>query len=120
MTTRRTLLAAGAATAVTTLGISAPARAATRSAATRAEADLVGGDAIAHLLRRATFGPTPASLAEAGRLGAARWLDRQLDPAAIDDSRAEGVLARLPLAGAGIAAVRSAIQIGRASCRERV
>ena len=111
MTTRRTLLAAGAATAVTTLGIAAPARAATRSAATRAEADLVGGDAIAHLLRRATFGPTPASLAEAGRLGAARWLDRQLDPAAIDDSRAEAVLARLPLAGAGIAAVRSAIRV---------
>jgi len=119
MTTRRTLLAAGAATAATTLAIAAPARAATRT-----EADLVGGDAIAHLLRRATFGPTPASLAEAGRLGSTGWLDRQLNPAAIDDSRAGAVLARLPLAGASVAAVRSAIrahsyeafgQLGRAA-----
>jgi uncharacterized protein (DUF1800 family) len=105
MTTRRTLLAAAGAATVA-VAVAAPARAAARS-----EADLVSGDPIAHLLRRATFGPTPASLAEARRLGLNGWLDRQLDPAAIDDSRAGAVLSRLPLAGASIAAVRSAIKV---------
>ncbi|MFF5296664.1 DUF1800 domain-containing protein [Paractinoplanes globisporus] len=102
MTTRRTLLAAaGAATAVTTLGLTeaAPAAAA------------VENDPIAHLLRRATFGPTPASLAEATRLGVNGWLDRQLNPASIDDARADAVLSRLPLAGASIASVRSTIKV---------
>ena len=107
MTTRRTLLAAvGAGTAVSTLGL-----AGTAQAAPRGEAGLVAADPIAHLLRRATFGPTPVSLAEATRLGPTGWLDRQLNPAAIDDSRAEAVLARLPLAGASVAAVRSAIRV---------
>ena len=151
MTTRRTLLAAAGATAAaaTTLGIATPAHAAPSSetaprsgtaarsgtaprsgtalhsgTAPHTEAEPVSGDLIPHLLRRATFGPTPASLAEAARLGAAGWLDRQLDPSAIDDSGADAILTRLPLAGASIPAVRSAIrahsyeafgQLGRAA-----
>ncbi|GAA2611143.1 DUF1800 domain-containing protein [Paractinoplanes durhamensis] len=118
MTTRRTLLAAaGAATAAAAIG--APAVAAPALDATA----LVDADPIAHLLRRATFGPTPATLAEAARLGIAGWLDRQLAPEKIDDAQCDAVLARLPLAGAGIAAVRATLpahsyeafkQLGRA------
>ena len=103
MTTRRTLLAgAAAATAVTTLGLAAPATAAPALDPAR----LVAADPIAHLLRRATFGPSPAALAEAAKLGVDGWLDRQLDPASIDDAACDALLARLPLAGASIAAVR--------------
>ena len=68
-------------------------------------------DPIAHLLRRATFGPTPATLSEATRLGVAGWLDRQLDPAAIGDPAVDELLTRLPLAGASIATVRSKIKL---------
>ncbi|MGK5685545.1 DUF1800 domain-containing protein [Actinoplanes sp. URMC 104] len=121
MTTRRTLLAAGAATAVATAVGAAPAAAASAPAAPAA---LLPADPIAHLVRRATFGPTPATLAEAKQLGVAGWLDRQLDPASIADAACDGLLARMPLAGASIARVRSSIakhsydafkQLGRAA-----
>ena len=123
MTTRRTLLAAGAATAVATAGgvlAAAPAAA----APTTDPATLLSADPIAHLLRRATYGATPATLAEAGRLGVAGWLDRQLAPTTIDDAACDALVARLPLAGASIATVRGSIsknsydafkQLGRAA-----
>jgi uncharacterized protein (DUF1800 family) len=122
MTTRRTLIAAGAATAVS-IAVPAVAVAAAPGLATD-PATLVSADPIAHLLRRATFGPTPESLAEAARLGAGGWLDRQLAPERIDDARCDAVLARLPLAGASIATVRASLpehsyeafgQLGRAA-----
>ena len=47
-----------------------------------------------HLLRRATYGPTEDSLAEIGALGTSAWLDRQLDPAGIDDSVFEAMASR--------------------------
>jgi uncharacterized protein (DUF1800 family) len=124
MTTRRTLLAAaGAATAITTggLAVAAPAAAAAPAADPTA---LVAADPIAHLLRRATFGPTAAALAEAAKLGVTGWLDRQLDPARIDDAQCAAVVARLPLAGASIETVRGKLkehsyeafgQLGRAA-----
>jgi uncharacterized protein (DUF1800 family) len=123
MTTRRTLIAAGAATAVSIAVPAAAAAAAAPSLATDPAA-LVSADPIAHLLRRATFGPTPESLAEAARLGVGGWLDRQLAPERIDDARCDAVLARLPLAGASIATVRATLaehsyeafgQLGRAA-----
>ncbi|MFC5380676.1 DUF1800 domain-containing protein [Aquipuribacter nitratireducens] len=40
---------------------------------------------VEHLLRRATYGPTPASLSEARRLGAAAWVEAQLRPASLPD-----------------------------------
>ena len=107
MTSRRTVLAAaGAATGAAVAG---GALVATPAAA--APAQLVAGDPIAHLLRRATYGPTAASLAEAKKLGVAGWLDRQLAPATIDDGACDRVLARLPLAGASIAEVRAALPV---------
>jgi uncharacterized protein (DUF1800 family) len=123
MTSRRTLLAAGIATAAAPMIEVAPAAAAVDAAALDAAA-LVAPGAIAHLLRRATFGPTPATLAEATRLGVTGWLDEQLAPAAIDDAACDAVLARLPLAGADVATVRAALpahsyeafgQLGRAA-----
>ena len=111
MTTRRTLLAAaGAATAAATVGLAAaPAEAAPPAALDPAA--LVAADPVAHLLRRATFGPTPAALAEAAKLGVTGWLDRQLSPARIDDAAVEDLLTRLPLAGASIATVRAKIKL---------
>ncbi|XVV09106.1 DUF1800 domain-containing protein [Actinoplanes sp. CA-131856] len=117
MTTRRTLLAAGAATAVA-VAVAAPPAAAASSTT------LLSDDQIAHLLRRATFGPTAASLAEARKLGVAGWLDRQLNPSKINDAACDTLLARLPLAGASIATVRAKLpknsydafkQLGRAA-----
>jgi uncharacterized protein (DUF1800 family) len=49
-----------------------------------------------HLLRRATYGPTPASMAQISRLGAQGWLDRQLRPASIADARCTALLTRFP------------------------
>ena len=107
MTTRRTVLAASAVAAVATAGglaVATPALAA-------GPADLLPNDQIAHLLRRATFGATPATLAEATRLGVNGWLDQQLSPAKISDAACDSLLTRLPLAGAGIAAVRSKLKV---------
>ena len=111
--TRRTLLrgaTALAATAVAGVGVEAVV-AAPAVAAAAGTAGLVSSDPIAHLLRRATFGPTPDMLAEARRLGVTGWLDRQLNPAAIDDPALDALLTRLPLAGAGIAGVRAKLPV---------
>lgn len=47
------------------------------------------------VLRRASYGPTPASLQEIATLGVDGWLRRQLTPATVDDAACAGVLARL-------------------------
>jgi uncharacterized protein (DUF1800 family) len=119
-TSRRVVLAAATA-AVTGLAVDAAAAA---PAAAAGHGDLLPSDPIAHLVRRATFGPTPAALAEAAKLGVDGWLDRQLNPSAISDPVCDGVLGRLPLAGADIATVRARLpkhsyeafgQLGRAT-----
>ncbi|GAB6899707.1 DUF1800 domain-containing protein [Kineosporia succinea] len=58
------------------------------------------------LLRRASYGPTPALLTEADRLGARAWLERQLAPASIKDAYTDGVLKRFPRVTWPIAKVR--------------
>ncbi len=64
---------------------------------------LAGSDSILtddqelHLLRRATFGPTPALLADVRQRGAATWLDEQLQPAQINDAAMDSLLRRYPL-----------------------
>ncbi|MEV0897751.1 DUF1800 domain-containing protein [Actinoplanes sp. NPDC049802] len=84
----------------------------TPAAAEPVPAGLLPTDPLLHLLRRATFGPTPASIAEIRRLGAAAWLDRQLDPSSIADPVADDVLARLPLARLSTAEIRSRVAAG--------
>ncbi|MFC4071307.1 DUF1800 domain-containing protein [Actinoplanes subglobosus] len=126
--TRRTVLAGSVATAALTVtGLAAEVPAAALAApapAASALARTLGNDPIAHLLRRATFGATPEALAEARRLGVSGWLDRQLDPARISDSRCDAVLKRLPMAGADPVTVRAKLkkdsydafkQLGRAA-----
>ena len=49
-------------------------------------ADFVASDQVLHLLRRATFGPTPSLVSTVRRQGRREWLDRQLKPSRIDDS----------------------------------
>ena len=48
--------------------------------------DFVAADQHLHLLRRATFGPTPSLVSGIKSLGRRAWLDRQLNPSTIDDS----------------------------------
>jgi uncharacterized protein (DUF1800 family) len=124
-TSRRVVLA-GAAATVGALALDAVAAA---PAAAAGPGDLLPADPIAHLVRRATFGPTPATLAEAAKLGVSGWLDRQLNPAAIDDAACDALLTRLPLANADIATVRAKLpvhsyeafgQLGRATLARAV
>jgi uncharacterized protein (DUF1800 family) len=109
---RRSLLGGAAAVAASGLiaDVATAAPAAAAPAATPAAA-LLPAEPIAHLLRRATYGSTPTALAEATTLGVAGWLDRQLNPAAIDDAACDALVARLPLAGASVAAVRAALPV---------
>ncbi len=97
--------AAGATTAVA-LADPSPAVAAVQGAS------FVPDDAQLHLLRRATYGPTPASIAEIRRLGVSRWLERQLHPATIADPDADALMARFPLAGASVTDLRRRVATG--------
>ncbi len=45
------------------------------------------------LAQRASFGPTPSLRSEIATAGAEAWIDAQFDPASIDDSVVDGVLA---------------------------
>ncbi|MBG0561776.1 DUF1800 domain-containing protein [Actinoplanes aureus] len=105
--TRRTVLGgvAAAGAAVTLAG--------TPAAAAAAPASFLPADPLLHLLRRATFGPSPASIAEIRRLGAKAWLDRQLNPSAIPDKVVDGLLTRLPLSGLGITDIRAQVSAGK-------
>ncbi|WP_033345494.1 DUF1800 domain-containing protein [Catenuloplanes japonicus] len=110
-TSRRTLLGAATATGAA-LAIGAPGTARAAEATEASGAGLVAADPLLHLLRRATYGPTPASIAEARALGATAWLERQLNPASIADDACTALVARFPLAGRDIAAVRAAAAAG--------
>jgi uncharacterized protein (DUF1800 family) len=52
----------------------------------------VSSDPDLHLLRRATYGPTPALRQTAERMGRWTWLDQQLSPNSIDDSSCERLM----------------------------
>jgi uncharacterized protein (DUF1800 family) len=69
-------------------------------------------DAEPHLIRRATFGPTPDDLADVKKLGIDAWLEQQINPTSIADPVADGVLNAYPTIGMSIAQVRKAIPGG--------
>lgn len=50
---------------------------------------------ISHLLNRAAFGPSAADWSRVERIGTASWLDEQLQPARLDDTATEQLLAQL-------------------------
>ena len=52
---------------------------------------------ILNLLNRLTFGPRPGDVARVQTLGVSRWLDAQLDPAALPDADLERQLASLAM-----------------------
>ncbi|MEX0989139.1 MAG: DUF1800 domain-containing protein [Actinomycetota bacterium] len=84
----RTATVGGAAGAVVASGIlSAPPAGAADTSYVPADPDL-------HLLRRATYGATPGMLEGIGRQGRNVWLDRQLNPASIDDRACDELIAR--------------------------
>ncbi|UQU65917.1 DUF1800 domain-containing protein [Couchioplanes caeruleus] len=74
--------------------------------------DFLPADPLLHLLRRATYGPTPASTAEIRRLGATAWLERQLKPASIADPAADDLVGRLPLSGLSVDGARAKVREG--------
>lgn len=76
------LAAAGAGGLAVTSATATPAAA----AAAGSGADFVPTNLNLHLLRRATFGPTPTALAAITKQGRKAWLDRQLAPETVDDS----------------------------------
>jgi uncharacterized protein (DUF1800 family) len=59
--------------------------------------------AILHLLQRATYGPRPADVAAVQAIGVDNWVERQLDPARIDDTAVDRALGALPTLGLSIA-----------------
>lgn len=61
----------------------------------------------AHLLRRATYGPTPAAMEEVAKLGINKWLDRQLNPGSIGDAPGDQIRALYPEMGRDIATTRA-------------
>lgn len=73
----------------------------------------IPADLARHLLRRAGYGPSPEALAEVTQAGGPdQWLEQQLHPAGIDDSRCEQILARLPDQAEPVWEVREAIRAG--------
>jgi hypothetical protein len=55
---------------------------------------------VLHLLRRATFGPTPALLAEVRAAGTTAWLDAQLAPLTkVPDTAMDAMMSRWPRLG---------------------
>ena len=50
------------------------------AAAAGSGADFVSGDLNLHLLRRATFGPTPSLRSSLKKQGRSKWLNKQLSP----------------------------------------
>jgi uncharacterized protein (DUF1800 family) len=89
----------GGATVALTQAVAA--RAATAAAApTAAVAATTAADPVLHLLRRATFGPTPALVAEVRSIGVTAWLDAQLAPITkVPDADMDTILARWPRLG---------------------
>ncbi len=58
-----------------------------------ADAELAGDRArVIHMLQRATFGVRPADIEEAMELGVEGWIDRQLEPRAITDTKVERLI----------------------------
>ncbi|GAA4355827.1 DUF1800 domain-containing protein [Angustibacter luteus] len=110
---RRALLlavagAGAAASAVGTLATAAPAQAAPPTTGSyyvnRTQATL--------LAQRTTGGATPALVASITRLGAAKWLDYQLNPARLNDATFERIATRFAKQSMPIWQVRSLLEEG--------
>jgi uncharacterized protein (DUF1800 family) len=70
-------------------------------------------DPAIHLLRRATFGPTPQLVEEVHAAGIDGWLAAQLDPASIPDPEGDAAWAAFPLGTAPPDVIRSSLERGK-------
>lgn len=77
-----------------------PTASAAAAAVRTTHSPLFGHDPAAHLLRRATFGARPGDRKDLQRLGIDRWLERQLHPESLTDTRGSKAAAIFPLEGA--------------------
>ncbi len=73
---------------------------------------LATDDPIAHLLRRATWAPTPALATLVRAQGIDAWLEAQLAPETLSDGPADAAWAAFPMASADPATVRATIVPG--------
>ncbi|GIJ60608.1 hypothetical protein Vau01_081240 [Virgisporangium aurantiacum] len=87
-------------------------------------------DPVLHLLRRATFGPTPDSVSEVKQLGIDAWLDRQLAPDTVSDPGGDAVNKLYPYLTMSIEQLRRSVpddkrndpsfQLGRATIGRQI
>ena len=89
-----------------------PTVAAKAGTATATAPGFASTDPVLHLLRRATYGPSPDTEAELRTLGTSAWLERQLRPETIDDRACDALVARFPLIALDTAGVRAAMASG--------
>ena len=115
--TRRGLLtlavAAAAPTATVVEATEASAAAIPASSTPRARPSASSRDQALHLVRRATYGPTPGLMAEVTSRGPNAWLERQLRPGSIPDPAGAAIQRLYPEAGWTIPQVYRAIEAGR-------
>jgi hypothetical protein len=100
---------------VAAVGAAVAASGAVSSAASppaAASGPVLTDDRNLHLLRRLTYGPSPASVAEINSWGSVRWLELQLNPSLIDDHICDGYVARYPRLGWTIPQVRASLPNG--------
>jgi uncharacterized protein (DUF1800 family) len=58
--------------------------------------ELSADEAVLHALNRLAYGPRPGDIERVKQIGLAKWIDRQLNPNAIDDKALEARLENLP------------------------
>jgi uncharacterized protein (DUF1800 family) len=67
--------------------------------------ELDADEAVRHALNRLAYGPRPGDMERIKQTGLAKWIDRQLNPNAIDDKALEARLENLPTLGMSTAAL---------------
>ncbi|GAB2776825.1 hypothetical protein GCM10027039_42560 [Terrabacter koreensis] len=97
---RRVLTGLGGGTVLAMSAAASSASAATLATTPTLAAAMTTSDPVLHLLRRATFGPTPALLAEVRAAGTTAWLDAQLAPLTkVPDTAMDAMMSRWPRLG---------------------
>jgi uncharacterized protein (DUF1800 family) len=69
-------------------------------------------DPVLHLLRRATFGPTPEAVSQARDTGPDAWLETQLAPGKLADATADAAVALFPTVSMTTSRIRATIPLG--------
>jgi uncharacterized protein (DUF1800 family) len=75
-------------------------------------------DPVLHLLRRATFGPTPADVTAVRQMGLDAWIEQQLNPEPVADPGGDAVMALYPSLAQTTAQLRTSTKDTGAPMRE--